>query len=139
VSGDVIPFPGDRVIQLYDPRNEDVRTITIGAKAQYCVRVSAEDYDYLMQWPWTFKISDKRHGNHVYARRCIRVGPRKENRRVTIMMHDVILDRMGLPRPTDRHTGDHIDTDTLNNTRGNLRWLCKSGQRRNQKRMKEAA
>ena len=38
------------------------------------------------------------------------------------------------PPPTLKHTADHKDQDTTNNTIGNIRWLCKSGQRKNQTR-----
>jgi hypothetical protein len=36
------------------------------------------------------------------------------------------------PPPTTRHTADHIDRNTTNDTDINIRWLCKSGQRQNQ-------
>ena len=36
------------------------------------------------------------------------------------------------PPPTPAHTADHIDKDPKNDTLGNIRWLCKSGQNINQ-------
>lgn len=37
---------------------------------------------------------------------------------------------IGLP-PSPKHTADHIDRDTNNDTLGNIRWVCKTGQTRN--------
>ncbi|EJN10459.1 hypothetical protein PMI42_06235 [Bradyrhizobium sp. YR681] len=47
------------------------RTITIGARVQYVVKVSPEDYDFLMQWRWTYAVSHQ-GGGLVYARRSVR-------------------------------------------------------------------
>jgi hypothetical protein len=38
--------------------------------------VSWEDYDFLLQWPWTYAISHFKHGDLVYARRSVREGDR---------------------------------------------------------------
>ncbi|HLH94989.1 MAG TPA: HNH endonuclease [Xanthobacteraceae bacterium] len=89
------------------------------------------DYDFLMQWLWTFAVSH-RGGDLIYARRSIRVG----DANVTILMHRVILrERMGLEPPTPRHTGDHRDGDSLNNQRSNLRWLTPKQQMANRIRL----
>ena len=40
---------------------------------------------------------------------------------------------MGLAPPSATHEGDHIDVDSLNNTRANLRWSTKAEQNANQK------
>jgi hypothetical protein len=40
------------------------------------------------------------------------------------------------PPPSSQHTADHIDRNPDNNSIGNIRWLCKSGQRNNQKKCK---
>lgn len=102
------------------------RTIIVGHRTQYSVKVSACDYDFLMQWKWTFAVSHPRHGGLVYARRSIREG----NRNVTVLMHRVIIiERMGLQRPSDKHFTDHDNGDSLDNRRENdrgrqqLQWL----------------
>lgn len=102
------------------------RTIIIGARTQYVVKVSPEDYDFLMQWKWTYAVSHPRHGGLVYARRSIRDG----GRNVTILMHRVIItERMGLERPSEKHFTDHDNGDSLDNRRVNdraraqLAWL----------------
>ena len=101
-------------------------TIIIGARTQYAVKVDWEDYDFLMQWKWTYAVSHPRHGGLVYARRSVREG----GRNVTILMHRVIItERMGLPRPSDKHFTDHDNGDALDNRRRNdrgrpqLAWL----------------
>lgn len=38
------------------------------------------------------------------------------------------------PPPTPTHTADHIDRNSTNDTVENIRWLCKSGQSKNQSR-----
>ncbi|AGE56833.1 hypothetical protein ATCVNEJV3_026L [Acanthocystis turfacea Chlorella virus NE-JV-3] len=43
------------------------------------------------------------------------------------------------PPPTLQHTVDHEDGDSLNDTLKNVRWLCRPGQRKNQKRPTEYA
>lgn len=95
-------------------------TIIIGCRTQYAVKVDFEDYDFLMQWPWTYAVSHPRHGGLVYARRSVREG----DRNVTILMHRVIiLDRMGIARPSDKHFVDHQNGDSLDNRRTNDRDL----------------
>jgi hypothetical protein len=116
------------------------RTIPIGARGQHAVVVDQEDYAYLMQWRWSFKTSRWRWGAKVYARRSVRLrddaAPKggRGGRNVSIYMHRVILtERMGLAPPSATHEGDHIDVDSLNNTRANLRWSTKAEQNANQK------
>lgn len=101
-------------------------TIIVGARTQYAVKVSWEDYDFLMQWPWTYAVSHPRHGGLVYARRSVCAA----GRNVTVLMHRVIItERMRLKRPSDKHFVDHENGDSLDNRRENddgrqqLRWL----------------
>lgn len=105
------------------------RTIPIGSRGQYEVAVDEADYAFLTQWKWTFKRSSWKWGAKIYARRCVRIAGVK----VTVYMHTLLLaERMGLRQPSDGHEGDHVDTNSLNNTRGNLRWATKSEQNANQ-------
>lgn len=41
------------------------------------------------------------------------------------------------PPPTPNHSADHIDKNPENDTDGNIRWLCKTGQTKNQSRPKK--
>jgi hypothetical protein len=110
-------------------------TIAVGARRQYKVRVNAADVRFLRQWRWSFRRATWRYGATVHACRCVRRGGRPVN----LFMHTVILtERMGLPRPSAGHTGDHRNIDSLDNRRGNLRWATHSEQRINQRRLTKA-
>jgi len=104
-----------------------VPLILIGARGQYETRVSVEDYAYLLGYKWTFARSHK-GGELIYARRSVWT-PGYGNR--TVLMHHVVMERAGLARPSDDHTADHEDGDSLNDTRDNLRWLTAEQQMRN--------
>ena len=104
--------------------------IAIGARRQYAVTVDARDAAFLMRWRWTFKRDVWRYGAKIYARRTVQVN----GRTVTLYMHTVILrERMRRTRPGACHECDHRDTDSLNNTRRNLRWATRSQQIANQR------
>ncbi len=115
----------------------DYREIVVGARGQYVARVSPEDYIFLIRWRWTFKVS---RGGNVYARRCTWTGSVKDGskRKVTILMHNVIMERKGEDRPSPEHTADHRNCRPLDNRRVNLRWADKSGQAKNQRRKRRA-
>ena len=76
-------------------------------QGQYTL-VDNEDYDWLNQWKWCF--DGKR-----YAVRTQRIGLRKNNKQVWFRMHRVLLK---IPKGYEI---DHINRDTLDNRRSNLR------------------
>ncbi len=107
-----------------------IRTVPIGAQGQYRVKVDARDYAWVTQWPWTFRRRSWRYGTNIYARRSVWRG----GRNVTLDMHtEILIHRMGLPRPP-KHTGEHININSLDNTRHNLAWATRSEQIANQRR-----
>ena len=94
------------------------------------MKVDARDYAWVTQWRWSFQRTSWRYGANIYARRCEWAGGRK----VAISMHtEILIHRMGLLRPP-KHTGEHRDTNTLDNTRRNLAWATRSQQNANQRR-----
>ncbi|MDP1867019.1 MAG: hypothetical protein Q8L13_11850 [Bradyrhizobium sp.] len=116
-------------------------TVIVGARTQYVVKVSWEDLDFVLQWPWTYAVSHPRHGGLVYARRSVREG----GRNVTLLMHRVIItERMGLARPSEKHFVDHENGDSLDNRRINdggepqLRWLTAKENMANQRGIRAA-
>lgn len=78
------------------------------------VIVDDADYDFLMQWKWCFCIS---RGERGYA---FRSDWRSGNPK-SILMHRIIMN------PADNLLVDHIDMNTLNNQRSNLR-ICTRSQ-----------
>jgi hypothetical protein len=102
------------------------REIVVGARTQFVVKVSPEDYDFLMQWRWTFARSHGQWSGLIYARRSIH----EPSGNRTILMHRVIIvERMGLERPSEQHFVVHDNGDSLDNRRVNdrqrpqLAWL----------------
>lgn len=80
--------------------------------------VDAADAAWVNQWRWSLL---NRGG---YARRRIT----QDGRQKTVLLHRELL---GLPRDNDGRRGDHIDRDTLNNRRSNLRILPSGGNQQN--------
>lgn len=112
-----------------------MRILTIGRSRQYETKVSDEDYAWLTQWLWTFAVSHPK-GSLVYARRSVHTG----SGNVTVLMHRVIIiERMGLPRPSEDHTVDHDNGDSIDNQRDNLFWRTGQEQMFTRRRIAAAA
>ncbi len=73
--------------------------------------VDASDYEWLTRWSWQAAFSAT--ANTYYAVSCQRV----EGKNASFRMHRMIL---GLEHG-DKRQGDHINLDTLDNRRSNLR------------------
>lgn len=84
--------------------------------------VDDEDYHWLVRWAWRVDTKRKRNGAFKqYFRRVL------GNTGVTLYMHVEILKRTGLVPPSRQHVlVDHIDGDTFNCRRSNLRWATYS-------------
>jgi hypothetical protein len=108
---------------------DQVCIIPLGVLGLHETRVSQKHYAALTRWRWNYK---KSKGGKIYARRG---GGRHSwgELKPTILMHVYILEELkGERRPSDEHTPDHIDRDSLNNTEENLRWATPSEQAQNQ-------
>ena len=97
------------------------RLIPLG-KGLYAI-VNAVDYDWLMQWKWSAQWN--KYTKSFYAvRREYRDG-----KETAILMHREIL---GLPRKSDGRCGDHINHQTIDNRRSNIRIATRSQNLQNQ-------
>lgn len=85
--------------------------------------VDVEDYDYLNQWKW---YAHKNKNDMFYAIRKIK----RYGKRITIRMHREII------KPPDNMFTDHINRDSLDNRRSNLRICTYSQNRMNSKKNK---
>lgn len=112
------------------------RIIYLGRDCQYEAIVDEEDYHYLVRWSWSFKISSSKYSRRIYARRTTWTGSSKDGtrRRLTIFMHDAVLNRKGEFRPDPTATADHKNRKSLDNRRDNLRYASKSLQSTNQRK-----
>lgn len=139
---------------MWDPNNwvpdtHEHRIYADEGLEHYCV-VDAIDYPWCVQWAWSM-LSRKRweKTGRFYLRRVITTfhapdGEKYENpetgyivrnrhRTATNrMLHTEILLRMGAEKPTPEHNeGDHIDRQTWNCRRSNLRWATRREQVQN--------
>jgi len=107
------PEPGPPQLRASTPSITQQPTMAIGLSRGMVALVDAADYDFLMQWTW-YVCSDRKT---IYAIRCERIAPRKFK---YFAMHRVLLN------PPPGMEIDHIDGNTLNNTRANLRLATRS-------------
>lgn len=91
--------------------------------ADYACRVDYIDYTYAIQFQW-IASHYKKQPKLLYFRRT-------ENR-ATVYLHRVIMQRTGISQPSRKHIlVDHIDGNTLNCQRENLRWATPQMNRHN--------
>lgn len=94
------------------PSEESYRLIPLSQK-QFAI-VDTEDFEWLSKWRWHALWNPCT--NSFYAARNIAL-PGRDRKFVKFRMHRVIL---GLEHG-DKRQGDHMDGNTLNNRRSNLR------------------
>jgi len=98
------------------------------ASELFCL-VDAEDYDWAIQWRWSF--TPDRHKRKFYATRTTKARKISPNTFKIYMHKAILIDRKKEKPPSPQHTiGDHRDGDSLNDQRGNLRWFTPSQNRR---------
>ena len=82
--------------------------------------VDDEDFEWAASYKWY--ANKGRCGSFYAARGAFVREPDGTRRQWTVQMHRELLIRL-CGEPPEGHLADHEDGDTLNNTRGNLRWL----------------
>lgn len=87
----------------------------------YKAIIDDEDYPFISQYRWYAHSS----GKHVYACRTERFGLRKDNKKRHIYLHRVLLS-------AKEEFVDHVNGDTLDNRKNNLRLCSNSENSRNQ-------
>lgn len=92
------------------------------------VLVSDEDFEYLNQWKWCVS-------HYGYAVRSCR---RPNGKKGILWMHRALMERMLNEPIPDGYQVDHIDSNSLNNQRGNLRLATKSQNQMNRQNKKRA-
>lgn len=108
--------------------------------------VDGEDYQYLAQWKWSPKFS--RGDKKFYLRRnaqvthqkefwCEHMGRVRNRTQRTLFLHQAVMALKGDAPPTPDHKViDHIDGDSMNNRRSNLRWATVAENNTNRKAYK---
>lgn len=94
--------------------------------------VDNEDYGKLMEWKWAVKVSRKRlyayRNSTIQSTSEMRLEGRKTRKSQKTYMHRVLL---GL-EPGSFLQGDHIDGNSLNNQKANLRAITLAQNRQNE-------
>ena len=88
------------------------------------------DYWWAVQWCWNIvePIPDGRRGHSRYFRRTARD---QDGRDYSVYLHVAIQQRKGVISSFDAPLVDHLDGDTFNCRRENLRWASHEMNRRN--------
>jgi hypothetical protein len=96
--------------------------INIPISSNKYTSVDDEDADFINQWHWSF--------NGKYVVRGQRYGERKYNKQHKIYLHRIVSNA-----PNDKIV-DHIDKNTLNNQKNNLRICSQVENQQNRKKSK---
>lgn len=128
---DYMATPELEIVDIFDPRLwaplPTYRRLYLDAHCETYAIVDEEDYQWAVQSLWS--ITPNSTKKKYYATRMTR--QRGENRQTKLYLHKEIMWRVG-PPPTYKHTMvDHLDGDSLNCRRSNLRWATPSENRAN--------
>ncbi len=116
----------------FDPRgwppDEECRIWLDPENGIFCV-VDEVDFQWALQWAWSATPNSTRL--KWYATRSTRLRG-SDGPQVKVYLHKEILLRHAGPAPSEKHIiGDHLDGDSLNDRRGNLRWATPKENRHN--------
>jgi hypothetical protein len=125
-SAFVSALPARSLLSRFDLSATPWRLIVLNYRDDVCCLVDAIDYAWLIEHSWNEWWSGRARWQ-LYAKRNI--GPD----RATVRMHREIL-RVADPRHAEELLelhGDHVNGQTLDNRRANLRWLTPAENRAN--------
>ena len=116
----------------FDPNTWDWRDpvfrMYAGRQAAYACFVDEDDYKHFTQWLWEPHINKGK----IYFRRSLTERPNGVRKNTSLYLHVEIMKRSGFLPLTEAHEiVDHLDGDTLNNRRVNLRWATRQQNNRN--------
>lgn len=108
--------------------------VLIGKGENYQIMVDDEDMDILVKgWSVSFK---EKHQNYYSIRRHYRKHEKVEGKPKTVKLHNEVWEKHFGPIPVGYEV-DHIDYNTCNNTKENLRLLTKKENNERARKKKE--
>lgn len=129
-QGEVLDDFDPRGWIISEERDDEVAYISLSSRVDCHVALDRIDYLAARQWLWCHTFGSgvrtafgQKSPDKIYARRTLRGG--------TIWLHRFVTERAYGPPPSPYHVSDHLDGNSLNCRRENLRWATLSQNAQN--------